>query len=370
MRNYHLLVPLFASLASAAGCTQTECATGTIERDGKCEPADVQTSAGQCGPGTELQGDICVPVVTPTHCDPATTEEQTNPDGTITCIGTGGSSCDTPIACPTPSGTKMTICGQLYDFENNAKFSDTTGSGNCDPANPATSGPCALQIQAYDAIAFATNPSTAAPLTVDSVTIDKCGRYRVAGIDTGPAGPFIGLGIDDAGMPLGPAGVTVTVGVAAPKAEGPVLQGFEGWIVKASTTQLWTTSGGTGAPTLSGGIYAAVFRKHKKGVGDPFENQSGVTIQKSGTDATSQDWYFQPTELTHQNLLATATATGANGTALVTGAMISDGAAAYSAQTGLGPGCRWEAHAAASLPGIVFIQVYRKLDIIGQTCND
>ncbi|HUS33268.1 MAG TPA: hypothetical protein VMZ53_32420 [Kofleriaceae bacterium] len=372
MRNTPLLITLFASLtATAAGCAQTECATGTIERDGTCQPATAMSDPSQCGPGTELQGDQCVPVVAETHCDPATTIEQVNEDGTITCVGNGtGGDCSTPIACPTPSGsaTKLTICGQIFDFENNSKFADSTGAGNCDASMPAASGPCALQIIAYDAIAFGTNPATAAPLAVDSVTIDKCGRYRVAGIETNGTGPFIGLGIDDAGQPLGPAGVTVTVGIAAPKAEGPVIQGFEGWIVKASTTALWAANGG---PPLSGGIYAPVYRKHKKGVGDPFENQNGVTVVKASdfNPVGAQDHYFPPTDPNRQNTDTAATATGVNGTALFTGAKLSDGL--YSGLGGLGAGCTWDTHAGASLPGIVFIQIFRKHDAaIGGPCND
>src|SRR5262249_37262369 len=146
------------------------------------------------------------------------------------------------------------------------------------------SGPCALQILAFDAIAFGTNPQTAQPLPVDSVTIDKCGRYRVAGIETNGTGPFIGLGVDDAGQPLGPTGVTVTVGVAAPKSDGPVIQGFEAWINKASTAGSWQSTGG---PALANGIYAAVFRKHKKGSGDPFENQVGAQITKGSPIQTN-----------------------------------------------------------------------------------
>ena len=368
MRNYTWLITLFASLA-ASGCNQTECGDGTIQRDGKCEPASVQTNAAMCGPFTELQGDKCAPQFPPTECDPTTTMPTTDPaTGVTTCIGTGGGGCDTPIACPAPTGgTKMTICGQIYDFENNTKYAESGGaSSNCDPMAPAASGPCALQIIPYDAIAFGTNPGTATPLAVDSVTIDKCGRYRVAGIETSGTGPFIGLGIDDAGQPLGPTGTTVTVGVAVPKADGPVVQGFEGWIVKATTTGMWQSTGG---PPLSGGIYAGIFRKHKKGVGDPFEIQSGVTITDMGNTIPTRDYYFQAAETNHQNIDAAATATGANGTVLVTGAMVSE-STAYSGQGGLGAGCRWEPHAAASLAGIVFIQVYRKLDIIGQTCAD
>jgi hypothetical protein len=66
-----------------------------------------------------------------------------------------------------------------------------------------------------------------------------------------------------------------------------------------------------------------------------------------------------------------ATVTGMNGTALVTNRMISE-SVAFDGLGGLGTGCRWEPHAAASLPGIAFIQIFRKTDLIAQpgSCVD
>jgi hypothetical protein len=378
MRNCLLLTTLFASL-TASGCNQTECGPGTVERDGSCQPSTADFDPSMCGPFTELQGDQCVPVFTPTECDPGSTEASVDPEtGVVTCIGTGSSSCDSPIACPTPTGaTKLTICGQIYDFETSAKFAE--GAGNCDPQNPGTTGPCALQILVFDAIAFGTSPTTAPMLPADSITIDKCGRYRVAGIETGGTGPFIGLGFDDGPQGSTPAagGLTVTVGVAAPKAEGPVISGFEAFVVKQSTTTLWQNSGGPMLGTFggtTGGIYAAIFREHKKGIGDQLQPENDpAKITKSdvvmGTGASGPAYYFNPTETTRTTIDITKVATGANATVLVTGTKVSDNVV-YGGEGGLGQGCLWQKHAAASLPGIVFIQVFRKGDIFGQQCND
>lgn len=370
MRNHILLISLLASLV-ATGCKQTECGDGTIERNGNCEPATVTTTAGICGPFTELQGDKCVPQFPPTECDPGTTAPMIDPTtGVTTCIGTGGGGCGSKLACPPgTTTTKLTICGQLYNLEDNAKFSDANASATrCDPNMPATSGPCALQILAFDAIAFGTDPANAPPLGVGDVYIDDCGRYRLTDIETNGTGPFIGLGIDDGppGSALGPSGVTVTVGVATPKPSERYVADFEAWIVNQTTVGKWQASNG---PPLSGGIYAAIFRQHKKGTGDQFANQAGVTITKSGNTIPLQDYYFTASENTRTTVDGAATATGANGTGLLTGASVTD-SVVYSGQGGLGAGCRWEPHAAASLPGVVFMQIYRKLDIVGQTCND
>jgi hypothetical protein len=66
-----------------------------------------------------------------------------------------------------------------------------------------------------------------------------------------------------------------------------------------------------------------------------------------------------------------ATVTGMNGTALVANRTIGE-SVAFEGIGGLGTGCRWEPHAAASLPGIVFIQLFRKADLIAMpgSCND
>ncbi|NVB82931.1 MAG: hypothetical protein HOV81_31425 [Kofleriaceae bacterium] len=361
-----------ASLGVAqTSCNQVECADGTIERDGKCVAASDNFDPTMCGPFTELQGDKCVPTFPPTVCEDGSTLPEVDPEtGVTTCKGTGPApGCGGSLACPAgTSATKLTICGQIYDFKDNSKFAAAGAEGmRCDPAAPATSGPCALQILAFDADKFARTPTTAPPLSVGDVYIDDCGRYRLTDIETSGTSPYIGLGFDDAGMTLGPNGVTVTVGVATAKPPARYLKDFEAWIVNQTTIGAWQTSGG---PPLSGGIYAPVFRQHRKGFGDQYANQSGVSFTRMGNPDTTNDYYF-PTADTGRNMIDTAaSATGANGTVLVTAATI-DESLAYSGTGGLGAGCRWEPHAGASLPGIVFIQVFRKIDaVVGGPCND
>ena len=371
MRTHSILLSLFASLTVTAGCKDLECGDGTIERDGRCQPATTSTSAGMCGPFTELQGDRCAPQFPPTECDPATTEPTVDPEtGVTTCIGTGGGGCSAPFACPTPMmANRLTICGQIYDYETMAKFQAQDASGIvCDANNPAAAGPCALTINAYDAIQFATNPQTAVPINRGSLYIDDCGRYRVVDIDTNGTGPFIGLGIDDAAAFANPAGVTVTVGVATPKSS-PVVTDFEGFIVKGSTVGMWQASGG---PPLTGGIYVAAYRAHKLRAGiDRHAPQADVTFAKSGVAVMDDDYYFQAALTTNTTVDPAANVTGMNGTALVKNRTIGE-QPVFDGLGGLGAGCRWEPHAAASLPGIVFIQIFRKGDLIGQpgSCND
>jgi hypothetical protein len=59
-----------------------------------------------------------------------------------------------------------------------------------------------------------------------------------------------------------------------------------------------------------------------------------------------------------------ASATSANGTALVTGAQL-DG---YIGAGGLPAECSFEPHAGVSIPNVLFIQIFRPTDASGQTC--
>jgi hypothetical protein len=364
MKRNVLTFLLLSASSLSASCKDVECGKGTIERDGTCAPATSTTSSGMCGPFTELQGDRCVPQFPPTVCDPMTSIATTDPaTGVTTCIGTGGGGCGAKFACPAPTGGRFTVCGQLYDFETGMKVQGVDPSGTvCDPAAPTATGPCALSIAPYDALMFAANPAAAPQLAADTITIDDCGRYRVVNVDTSGVGPFIGLGIDDAGQPNGPAGTTVTVGVAAKKGD-ILVENFEAYIVKPSTVGGWATNG----PSLAGGIYAATYRKHKLVDGvDRHAAQEGVTFAHLDmTTYPGDDHYFVPTETTNTTIDTAASVTGLDGTALVTNRNTGEGIM-FVGQGGLATsGCRWEPHAAASIPGIVFIQIFRKIDLSG-----
>ncbi|HTJ45537.1 MAG TPA: hypothetical protein VL463_25710, partial [Kofleriaceae bacterium] len=158
---------LVALGASQSGCTNVDCGTGTIDKNGECRPADENTNNGSCGPGTKLGNTgMCEPVSV-VQCDPGTTTAEEDPTThVITCVGTGTTGCNASgISCPTPSTGKMTLCGQFLDAETSAPIAATNPTGKaCDPANPTPDGPCSLVIRAYNAIDFASDPSTATEL--------------------------------------------------------------------------------------------------------------------------------------------------------------------------------------------------------------
>jgi hypothetical protein len=271
--------------------------------------------------------------------------------------------CAAPVACPAPtSATKQSLCGQIYNFENNDKLLGSS-SGACTATTE--SGPCALTIKPHDAIAFAQNPAQVAPLAHGSAEIDGCGRFRITDIDTNAIGPFIALAVDDAAH-VGPPGSTVTVAIATPKVAGTATDQLEAWVVKESTTTQWAASGG---PALMDGVFVPVFRAHKLGTPetDPFEPQSGVTFTSLNTSL--DDYYFGPEAVDRMTIDAAAVATGANGTVLVRGASIQD-AVAHSGTGGLSDttNCRWPRHAGMTSPGVVFIQLFRPTDQVGAQC--
>jgi hypothetical protein len=365
---------LFAAAAASSGCKSIDCGPGTIERNGTCAPADETTGTATCGEGTTLDGDRCVPILPPTKCDPATTDEVTDPnDPSITlCVGNGaGGGCTGVFNCPTPATGKQTICGQLYDAETNQPFQATGATGN--PCTTATAdGPCALTATPYDAIAFGMDPMNATPLANSGVTIDDCGRYRITDVAQ-PASPFIGIGFDDVNAAnRGPNGVTNTTGVATPATPSLATKDLEAWIATKATTDGWESSGG---PPVSGGIYVAIYRSHKCDstgtcTGDKFAGQSGVTITLMGSTLPNNDYYFTAAETGRTTIDGAASATGMNGTGLLTGASVGDGLN-YSGTGGITDttNCKWETHAAASLANIVFFQIYRPMNQVGHTCN-
>lgn len=365
------LVLLAYVITAAPACKSLDCGTGTIERDGTCQPADETTGTAMCGPFTVIQGNQCVPMFPPAICDPATTIENPGDDGVITCVGNGSAAgCSQPISCPNPSSGKQTICGQIYNFADNTKFAAASATGTrC--TTPTSSGPCALQILALDAALYA-NDTTTPPQAVADTYIDDCGRYRLTDISP-PAGPFLALGFDDAGQPLGPTGVTVTTGVAMPTSADSATKNFEAWVAEQATIGSWQASGG---PSFANGIYAAVFRKHvcdqNSTCADPFSYQTGTTFTKMGSPVPANDYYFQAADADDRlHIDMAGSSTSVNGTALATNTSVND-SLIYSGSGGITDtvNCQWEPHAAANVAGLLFIQVYKKQNKLGKTCTE
>ena len=350
MRTSILIGILFAS----SGCNSVECGEGTFEKAGVCVIGDVTVSPAACGPFTELAGGQCVPTFPPTVCDQTSTQQELdNATGVTTCIGSG-----VGFACEQPATGKQTICGQLFDLQTGAVFTD--GKASCTScAAPTATGVCSLGLRALDAVKFGMNPmDPGAVLTTGTIYLDDCGRYKIPDI-TLPTNPFVGIGIDDAAMAMaGPGGTTNAIGMATPAVANLAVKDFDAFIAPKATTDAWSASGG---PPISGGMFVAIFRAMRTGQA----TQSGVTILRGGAPISADDFYFQSAQATRTDIDPNANSTGVNGTALVTNAML-DG---YIGAGGIPSECSWEGHAGVSLPFVLFIQIFRPTDASGQTCN-
>lgn len=339
---------LAALLACAAGCQDTECGEGTIERNDKCVPADgVSPEADSCGPGTQYSPaeGACVPIAPPTQCGPNTVQE-VGDDGVVICVGVGGGSCDQPIACPQPDAAKTTLCGQVVDAESGEPLVEGDGSDTsaCNPEEPTADGPCSLELFVYDAVPFATAPEDAEPLPADELTIDRCGRFRAVNAPIPSAG-IIAVTTDD--NTNGGADVRAHSGIASRVAPGQRVVGREIVSVQRATDAAWTSSAGDpfgGVSFVEKGVSLVTFRR----AGVP---QAGVTATVAGNPSAEDDFYFDSAETTRTNIDPAATATGANGTALLVNIALSQ----LSGQGQEPAGCTWATELAATPANTVFV---------------
>lgn len=354
----------FGALAGLSACDSVECGPGTIDRAGKCAPADQTTAVATCGPLTVLHGDQCVPMFPATVCDDGTTLPDTDPTtGVTTCIGTGGGGCSAPIACPTPAAGKQTVCGQIYNFADNTPFAATGATGTKCAAG-ATEGPCALAM-------VAVNPVGGKPYATGAVYIDDCGRYRIPDMETAGQS-FVVVKMDDivdiakTTAPL--TGVTVPTFVGFPVMSTRTTN-FDTWVVNQATTDMWKPNGGPDVNTASG-VYAAVFRAHvcdaTTGLcpgGDRLETKAGATIMGN----TGTKYYFAANDPNHEIISASATVTGINGTVLTS---ISPMVGFTRLDGGpIDANCVWDHHTAGASGIGVFFQIYRPVNNGSQTCT-
>jgi hypothetical protein len=344
-----------ALLPVASGCKEIECGDGTIERDGACEPAGVTPDPTRCGTGTQLENGECRPIFDPTTCDPDTTFVMQDPDtGVFVCFGSGGGGCNAPLpGCDMAASGTMTVCGRIYDIENDTAVSGGGADTSECPSGGETAGPCALRVTPYDALAFAGGARN--PLVTAQTYLDHCGRFKLRDIQ--PAGaPFIGLGVDDHPMQ---ADSNKTTGVAFPTETNVARTNLVAYITRNATDTLWTTGAGEATSLAEQGVYVNIYRDHGTST-DPFagEPAAGVQILRSGIAIPPDDYYFADTTPSTRTMVAptTQTVTGANGTGFV---LRQPGLAPYTGTPGPLPGgCTWYQSTGGTVTNVVFAQIH------------
>ncbi len=353
------LAPLVFSQWS---CNALDCGPGTIERNGSCEVADSSAPPETpfCGNGTHYDDNSqsCISDLPPTVCDPMTSSEVPQPDGTILCVGTGGvMGCD--MGCPAADTGKVTVCGYLSDVETDADISDgPNGGAQCDPGNPTASGPCSITLSFYDALAFAQNPTTTAPLTPELLTINDCGHFVAKNIPA-PATGYLAVGVDD--IDNANNDNYTLAGVAIPATSALQRKGLQTYAVRNSTDDKWSMSAGVAQNFSALGAYVPIFKHREVPV-------SGVTVTANGSPVPANNQYFftdtDPASRTMVVPSSTQSSTGANGTAIVINTPLVN----HSGQGGSIDSCSWPSDLAAAIGGVYFVQLRETEDADGVTC--
>jgi hypothetical protein len=343
-----------AILASAC-LPGVECDEGTIEVDGRCK-FDGAFNDTRCGPGTHLEGGVCVPDLPPTICEEGTTEEVVNKDGVIVCEGTGTDTCAAEIKCPSPRAGRVSICGRLWDIETQLPIQNGDAETPAQPivcASVDQGGPCTREVRVYDALAFASNPDTP-QLPNDGVVIDECGRFKIDNVML-PFSGAIGVAVDDV-----QGDDYATTGIAFFADSGERRTQTRAYSTTHATAQIWTdTASPPFAPATFAekGVIVAIFRDPD---GVPVE---GVKITASGGTRPADDYYFAD-EDEQLTTVDTRDATGPNGAAL----LVSSSLGEHSGTGGELFGCTWQSALAIAIPGVVFAQDKVLVDASDKPC--
>ncbi|MCB9560380.1 MAG: hypothetical protein H6709_06325 [Kofleriaceae bacterium] len=355
-----LCLPLSAT--GNIACNQLQCAEGTIDRDGECVPAELDPDTAACGEGTQLGTDgKCEPVFPPTVCDDLTTvavlDEET---GIITCEGNGtGGTCDTNLPCPSAASNKVSVCGRIYDMEDDRQLRAASPTMQECGHGGATDGPCEVDIKFYDALDFAGNPTGTTPLSYDSLYIDDCGRFIAKNVQR-PQLPYLGIGTDDA-----PGGSQYRLtGLAFPVVSGQVRNNQRVYVVQESTNQMWSSTGGVSPSFIDQGVYMGIFYYHSPDTTGSVP-VAGVTVTSNGAVRVNDDYYFTDTTVTQRTTVTANGPTGPNGAAL----MLNSSLVEHSGQGAEpGTGCVWPSDLAASIPGVLFFNPRVAEDAQGNEC--
>lgn len=251
--------------------------------------------------------------------------------------------CGVPTPCPAPSVSSVTVCGYLFDVETGSTIAAAGATGAlCDPLAPTDDGPCALQVQFYDPLAFAANPAGTSTLNVDAIEVFDCGAFR--GIDvTRPFNGFLAVVTDDAGA----ADRVAPTAISRPFNPREVATDFRAWSTRAATDQAWRASAGSpfgGESFAEHGVHASIFLRN----GTP---AAGVTLTRGGNVAPADDYYFSDTTPIRSTVDPAAMSTGPNGAGLLVNTALGN----VSGEGGLPLACEWSSQLGTSVPGVVWL---------------
>lgn len=250
--------------------------------------------------------------------------------------------CNAPVACPSAAADKVTLCGRLYDVQTDAKIRAAVPRfASCGSGDEATDGPCQLELRFYDALDFASNPTTTPPLAVQTFHMDDCGRYVAENIDR-PSLGFLALVVEDATAAPDDHRMTA-MAFAVSSAE--VRENQRSYVVRKSTDVKWSADVGLGASTFVDlGVLMSIFYHGDAPV-------AGVTVNSNGTARAGDDYYFSDTEAKLRYTVTASGPTQANGATLLLNSSLVQ-------HSGLGAepvGCVWPSEIGVAVPGVLWV---------------
>ena len=234
--------------------------------------------------------------------------------------------CDMPLACPTASANRVTVCGRVLDVATeNAVVSPT------------------VELTAYDALEYTSSPDTATPLQYEALTMDECGRYRMTNIVRPQLG-FIALATDD--PPNADIDAYAEAVVAFPVSSGDTRERERVYVISHTTNAQWSSQAGLSPSFIDRGALLMIFLENSEPV-------AGVTVTEGGQTEPANDYYFaNANPWARTTIDPDMSATGPNGSAL----KLNSGLVEHSGTQGTCEGV-WESALAASIPGVLFVSI-------------
>ena len=349
MRGLKVSWILLVGLSASAGCDGGAKSAGGI--DATVRDAQVGAATRDTGVGATVRDAQVGAATRDTGADAVVRDAQIDAAPRDTGIGPSDDDsgadadvpgdCNGPVTCPGAGANKVTVCGRLYDLETDTKIRAAVPAfASCGSGDEAEDGPCRLDLRFYDALDFASNPTTT-PLAVQALHMDDCGRYVAENVEL-PALGFLALVVDDATAVPDDHRLTAA---AFAVSSGQVRENQRSYVVRKSTDVKWSNDVGFGASTfVDRGVLMSIFYQDTAPV-------AGVTVTSNGAVRATDDYYFTDTEA---KLRYTVTATGptqANGAAL----LLNSSLVQHSGQGAEPPGCVWPSDLGASVPGVLWV---------------
>ncbi len=266
--------------------------------------------------------------------------------------------CAPDLPCPSAAPGRVTVCGRLLDVETDLGIESANPRwAECGTAKAATDGPCQLEIQFYDALDFAGNPTGATPLQYANLYRDDCGRFVAENVQR-PSLGFLGIGVDDAS---GEPDTHRLTGVAFPVTSGQIRTREMVYSLRTETDVAWSAQAGLGASSfVDRGVILTLF---VDGDGAPV---AGAKVVSNGSVRAADDYYFSDTNPRLRSTVdPSLTAAGLNGAGL----MLNSPLVEHSGMGGEPTGCHWSSALAASIPGVLFARhAELQSDTTGGSC--